>query len=99
MLQFLFLYYYLSQINSPYKSLQLYFENIHKNNGGYYIEKEDTSINTILELYEKKKLLDILKNEKIMNNTKINILNNKLELKGIKPVNFSEGGLFDDFLN
>ena len=99
MLQFLFLYYYLSQINNPYKSLQLYFENIHQNTGNYYTEKENVSINTILELHEKKKLLDILKNEKIMNNTKINILNNNLQFKKIQPINFSEGGLFSDFLN
>lgn len=52
-----------------------------------------TQINYIYINHEKKKLLDILQNDKISINTKLNLL----EDNTIKPINLTAGGLMDDF--
>ena len=52
-----------------------------------------TQLYNINKNYEKKKLLDILKNDKISINTKLKLL----EDNSIKPINLKAGGLLDDF--
>ena len=47
----------------------------------------------IYKLHENKKLLDIIENDKISINTKLNLL----EDNTIKPINLTAGGLMDDF--
>ena len=54
-------------------------------------EEEDDSFYRIDN--ENKKLLDILENDKISINTKLNLL----EDNTIKPINLTAGGLMDDF--
>jgi hypothetical protein len=53
----------------------------------------ETEIYNIYKNHEKKKLLDILENDKISINTKLNLL----EDNTIKPINLTAGGLMDDF--
>ena len=47
----------------------------------------------IYKNHENKKLLDILENDKISINTKLNLL----EDNTIKPINLTASGLMDDF--
>ena len=47
----------------------------------------------IYKIHENKKLLDIIENDKISINTKLNLL----EDNTIKPINLTAGGLMDDF--
>lgn len=85
-------------LTSQYNPVCLRMSHLDMCNGGFYrIEKEEPV--SIIELYEKKQLLDVLKNEKIMNSTKLQLIDKKLELKGIKSINYSNGGLFNDFLD
>ena len=53
----------------------------------------DVEIYNIYKNHENKKLLDILKNDKISINTKLNLL----EDSTIKPINLTAGSLMDDF--
>jgi hypothetical protein len=53
----------------------------------------EAQINNIYKNHENKKLLDILQNDKISINTKLNLL----EDNTIKPINLTAGGLMDDF--
>jgi hypothetical protein len=53
----------------------------------------DAQITNIYINHERKKLLDILQNDKISINTKLNLL----EDNTIKPINLTAGGLMDDF--
>lgn len=49
--------------------------------------------NNIYKNHERKKLLDILQNDKISINIKLDLLENN----AIKPINLTAGGLMDDF--
>ena len=53
----------------------------------------EAQINNIYINHEKKKLLDVLQNDKISINTKLNLLQDN----DIKPINLTAGGLMDDF--
>jgi hypothetical protein len=53
----------------------------------------EVEIYNIYKNNENKKLLDILQNDKISINTKLNLL----EDNHIKPINLTAGGLMDDF--
>ena len=53
----------------------------------------EAQMNNIYINHEKKKLLDILQNDKISINTKLDLL----EDNTIKPINLTAGGLMDDF--
>ena len=53
----------------------------------------EAQINNIYKNHENKKLLDILQNDKISINTKLDLL----EDNTIKPINLTVGGLMDDF--
>lgn len=53
----------------------------------------EVEIYNIYKNYENKKLLDILENDKISINTKLNLLEDNI----IKPINLTAGGLMDDF--
>jgi hypothetical protein len=53
----------------------------------------EVEIYNIYKNHENKKLLDILENDKISINTKLDLL----EDNTIKPINLTAGGLMDDF--
>ena len=53
----------------------------------------EAQMNNIYINHEKKKLLDILQNDKISINIKLNLLHDN----SIKPINLTAGGLMDDF--
>jgi len=53
----------------------------------------DVEIYNIYKNHENKKILDILQNDKISINIKLNLL----EDNTIKPINLTAGGLMDDF--
>jgi hypothetical protein len=53
----------------------------------------EAQMNNIYINHEKKKLLDILQNDKISINIKLNLLHDN----AIKPINLTAGGLMDDF--
>ena len=53
----------------------------------------EAQINNIYINQEKKKLLDILQNDKISINIKLNLLEDNI----IKPINLTAGGLMDEF--
>ena len=53
----------------------------------------EAEIYNIYKNHENKKLLDILQNDKISINTKLDLL----EDNTIKPINLTVGGLMDDF--
>ena len=53
----------------------------------------EAEIYNIYKNHENKKLLDILQNDKISINIKLNLL----EDNTIKPINLTAGGLMDDF--
>jgi hypothetical protein len=50
-------------------------------------------MNNIYINHEKKKLLDILQNDKVSINIKLNLLHDN----NIKPINLTASGLMDDF--
>ena len=65
-------------------------------NDGRYPNNEtnnDSQLYNMYKNYERKKLLDILQNDKISINTKLYLLENN----SIKPINLTAGGLMDDF--
>jgi len=53
----------------------------------------EAQMNNIYINHEKKKLLDILQNDKVSINIKLNLLHDNT----IKPINLTAGGLMDDF--
>ena len=53
----------------------------------------EAQMNNIYINHEKKKLLDILQNDKISINIKLNLLEDNI----IKPINLTAGGLMGDF--
>ena len=53
----------------------------------------EVEIYNIYKNHEMKKLLDILENDKISINTKLDLL----EDNAVKPINLTAGGLIDDF--
>ena len=53
----------------------------------------DVEIYNIYKNHENKNLLDILQNDKISINTKVDLLKDNT----IKPINLTAGGLMDDF--
>ena len=53
----------------------------------------EVEIYNIYKNHEMKKLLDILENDKISINTKLDLL----EDNAVKPINLTAGGLMDDF--
>ena len=53
----------------------------------------EAQINNIYINHENKKLLDILQNDKISINIKLNLLEDNI----IKPINLTAGGLMDEF--
>ena len=52
-----------------------------------------TQLYNICKNYEKKKLLDVLQNDKISINTKLDLLHDN----SVKPINLTAGGLMDNF--
>jgi hypothetical protein len=76
--------------------LSIAFSNTYKGNDERYPINEtnnQTQLYNIYKNYEKKKLLDVLQNDKISINTKLDLLHDN----SIKPINLKAGGLFDDF--
>ena len=53
----------------------------------------EAQMNNIYKNHENKKLLDILQNDKISINIKLNLLEDNI----IKPINLTAGGLMDEF--
>lgn len=72
------------------------YRNVHAGNDERYPINEtinEVEIYNIYKNHEKKKLLDILQNDKISINTKVDLLQDN----NIKTINLTAGGLMDDF--
>ena len=73
-----------------------YYRSVYSGNDERYPVNETINhveLNNIYRNYENKKLLDILENDKISINTKLNLLKDN----SIKPINLKSGGLMNDF--
>ena len=66
---------------------------VYTGNDERYPNNETINEVEIYKNHENKKLLDILENDKISINTKLDLL----EDNTIKPINLTAGGLMDDF--
>jgi hypothetical protein len=83
------------------KVLNKYTNKYTNNNSGIderytnFSKEEDCSLEKIKELFDKKKILDILKNDDVSILTKLSLL--EIFEQGIKPVNLFAGGLLNDF--
>jgi hypothetical protein len=72
------------------------YRSVYKGNDERYPINEtnnDVEIYNIYKNHERKKLLDILQNNKISINTKLYLLQDNT----IKPINLTAGGLIDDY--
>jgi len=70
------------------------YKHILGNDERYSKNETDTKeINKIIENFHKKKLLNILQDDKVSINTKLDLLKDN----NIKPANLKSGGLMDDF--
>jgi hypothetical protein len=80
-----------------------FFVKINKKNSGYderypNENKNLTQINELKNIFEKKKLLDILKDDTVSILTKIHLINNDINSSNnINSNNILAGGLFKDF--
>jgi len=95
-----FIVYFKKYIRNNYNLLATFsntnYRSVYTGNDERYPNNEsnnDTKLHNIYKNHENKKLLDILQNDKISINTKINLLHNNT----IKPINLTAGGLIDDF--
>jgi len=72
------------------------YRSVHSGNDERYPVNDtnnEVEIYNIYKNYENKKLLDVLQNDKISINTKLDLLHDNT----IKSVNLTAGGLMDDF--
>ena len=69
------------------------YRSVNSGNDEIYLINETNNEAQIYINHENKKLLDILQNDKISINTKLDLL----EDNTIKPINLTVGGLMDDF--
>jgi len=94
-----FVIYFKKYINNKYYLLSSFSNTNHRsvytgNDERYPInETNNEYIYNIYKNHENKKLLDILENDKISINTKLNLLQDST----IKPINLTAGSLMDDF--
>jgi len=94
-----FVIYFKKYINNKYYLLSSFSNTNHRsvytgNDERYPInETNNEYIYNIYKNHENKKLLDILENDKISINTKLNLLQDNT----IKPINLTAGSLMDDF--
>lgn len=94
-----FVMYFKKYINSSYLLSTFSNTNYRSVNSGndekYPINEtnNEVEIYNIYKNHENKKLLDILENDKISINTKLNLLQDNT----IKSINLTAGGLMDDF--
>jgi hypothetical protein len=79
--------------NTNYRSVYTGNDERYPNNESNNESNNETKLYNIYKNHENKKLLDILQNDKISINTKINLLHDNT----IKPINLTAGGLIDDF--
>ncbi len=99
-LLFCFIMYFKKNINNISYLLgsfsNTYYKSVYSGNDERYPVNETNNhieLNNIYRNNENKKLLDILQNNKISINTKLDLLNNN----SIKPSNLMAGGLMDDY--
>ena len=95
-----FVIYFKKYINNKYYLLSSFSNTNHRsiytgNDERYSINETNNEyeIYNIYKNHENKKLLDILENDKISINTKLNLLQDNT----IKPINLTAGSLMDDF--
>jgi hypothetical protein len=93
------LYYKKDTINNSYllsSFSNTNYRSVYRGNDERYPINEtnnEAEIYNIYKNHENKKLLDILENDKISINTKLDLLQDNT----IKPINLTAGGLMDDF--
>jgi hypothetical protein len=87
--------------NKSVKTLLYFKDNIITNNTGKderyinFVKEEDCSLEKIKELFDKKKILNILQSNDVSIFTKLSLL--KLSEEEVKPFNIFSGGLLNDF--